>query len=130
MATVTRDNQKDRESLASFAFCLYLSGPGNLDFDRLEAAVFQCGCDDALLGVRSGQVFLDFDRQAESLHEAIRSAIWDVEQSDIGLQVDRVVPLGDDVIRRFNSILELRHDKVASIVREKATEMLQDLLRK
>ena len=46
------------------------------------------GCDDALLSSRGGKVYLRFDREAESLGDAIGSAVKDVERA--GLTVARV----------------------------------------
>jgi hypothetical protein len=57
---------------------------------EVEDALFQAGCDDATLSARSGRVFLTFSRKAESLLEAILSAINDVRRASIGADVLRV----------------------------------------
>ena len=62
--------------------------------DLSEQAVFdalwEAGCDDALIGVSNGIQYLDFDREAPTLEEAVASAVHDIEQvSD--LQVVRFV---------------------------------------
>ncbi|MGE0191158.1 MAG: helix-turn-helix transcriptional regulator [Planctomycetota bacterium] len=75
-------------------FTLVLSGVRELD-DHLETAVFEAGCDDAVLGIRNGVGFLEFDRLARSLPEAVLSAISDVETID-GVDVARVEP--DDLV--------------------------------
>lgn len=58
----------------------------------LEDALFQAGCDDALLHFRAGAAYLDFDREAPSLEEAILSAITGVESSSIKMTVCHVAP--------------------------------------
>ncbi len=73
---------------------------GNLDIgDDVQDPLFEAGCDDALLGMQNGVTFLDFAREAESLDEAVRSAIDDVNRAGIGLQVVRVEP-GDEPTAR------------------------------
>jgi hypothetical protein len=76
-------------------FTLILSGASELTIE-IQDALFEAGCDDALLGCRDGVLFLDFDREAASLQKAIASTIADVEAADIGLRVVRVEP--DDLI--------------------------------
>lgn len=73
----------------SYAFRLIFSGPGELT-DELETAVFQAGCDDALLGVVDGVPFLIFDREASTFREALLTAIADAERA--GLELVRVEP--------------------------------------
>ena len=45
-------------------------------------ALFEAGCDDATVGRVDGVQYVDFDREAESLGEAIISAVRDVEKID------------------------------------------------
>ena len=45
-------------------------------------ALFEDGCDDATVGRVDGVQYVDFDREAESLGEAIISAVRDVEKVD------------------------------------------------
>ncbi len=75
----------------TYTFSLILSGISNLT-DEVCDALFEAGCDDALLGVHNGVVSLDFDREATSLQEAVLSAITDVENAGVGVQIDRVEP--------------------------------------
>ncbi len=56
-------------------------------------ALFEAGCDDATVGQVDGVQYVDFDREAESLGEAIISAVRDVEKVD-GVQVTRVADAG------------------------------------
>ncbi len=56
----------------------------------VEDALFDAGCDDATISVRLGRVFLSFSRSAESLRDAIVSAICNVRNAKIGASVLRV----------------------------------------
>jgi len=58
----------------------------------LEDILYNAGCDDALINFREGTVYLDFDRKAESLREAVISAIKNVESSPLGGIVVSVAP--------------------------------------
>lgn len=72
----------------SHAFTLRVSGidtAGNYE-DRL----YDAGCDDALVAVVGGQLYLDFDRDAASFDAAVLSARQDVERA--GGCVEAVVP--------------------------------------
>lgn len=58
----------------------------------LEDSLYRSGCDDALINFRNNTVYLDFDRKANSLEQAILSAIHDVERASIGAIVASVGP--------------------------------------
>lgn len=58
----------------------------------LEDQLYEAGCDDALIHFRSGAVYLDFDRQASSLEDAVLSAIKQVESAPVGAIVIHVAP--------------------------------------
>ncbi len=78
---------------------------------ELEDALFEAGCDDALLGSRNGVVYLDFDREATTIENAMLSAIADVESTGIGARVVRVEP-GDlvtaaEIARRLGKSREI-----------------------
>lgn len=75
----------------TFQFTLVLK---NADEDtvNLEDKLYQAGCDDALINYRNGAVYLDFDRKACSLEEAVMTAIKEVESSSIGAIVVHVAP--------------------------------------
>jgi hypothetical protein len=74
-------------------FTLILSGVSEIS-DDLENAVFEAGCDDALLASRGGVVFLEFGRAAPTFREAVLSAVRDVRRA--GYAVARVEP--DDLV--------------------------------
>lgn len=58
----------------------------------LEDKLYQAGCDDSLINFRNGAVYLDFDREANSLEEAVMSAIKAVESDLVGAVVVSVAP--------------------------------------
>ena len=70
-----------------YDFTLVLKGVAELTTD-LEDKVFEAGCDDATIGMRSGRVFLTFARSAASMKDAIVGAICDVKKA--GFNVARV----------------------------------------
>ncbi len=59
---------------------------------NLEDSLYESGCDDALINFRNGTVYLDFDRKAVSLEEAVLSAIKNVESSSVKPIVVTVAP--------------------------------------
>ena len=58
--------------------------------DRLVDALYCAGCDDALISYRNSVVCLDFDREAKTLHDAVLSAIKNVENAGINAKVDHI----------------------------------------
>ncbi len=56
--------------------------------EELADALFEAGCDDSTPGVFFGVPHIDFDREADSLEAAIRSAIADVQKA--GCVVEKV----------------------------------------
>jgi hypothetical protein len=70
-----------------YEFTLTLAGVDELTVD-LENALFEAGCDDALLHSEGPVVALDFGRKAKSLGKAICSAVEAVEKA--GYKVARV----------------------------------------
>ena len=77
------------------SFTLILSGVPDLS-EKVVDALYEAGCDDALVGMRDGVVFLDFDREADSFKDAVLSAIADVEGAGIQAKVVRVEP--DEIV--------------------------------
>ncbi len=68
-------------------FTLIVEGPDLQDEPFIDA-LFEAGCDDATVARIDGVQYIDFDREAESLDEAIISAVRDVEQVE-GVRVTR-----------------------------------------
>ncbi len=49
--------------------------------DEMANRLYEAGCDDGTLVMRSGVTSVVFDRDAPSLEEAIRSAVADVSKA-------------------------------------------------
>ncbi len=75
--------------MAQYSFTLTLTGMGR-NTPGHEDALYNAGCDDALLSSYGDTLYLEFDRQAESAREAIASAIAAVEGAGIGAVVSGV----------------------------------------
>ncbi len=73
----------------SHAFTLQVSG---IDTTRpnYEDVLYEAGCDDALISVIDGAMFLDFEREAPSFAAAVASAQHDVTAA--GGTVEKVLP--------------------------------------
>ena len=79
-------------TLKVYSFTLVLSGPSEVT-EGLANALYESGCDDAGVGSCEGVVTVDFDREAESLGDAIGSAVKDVERAGFSVaRVDVPVP--------------------------------------
>ena len=78
--------------MPTYQFTLIVEGPDLQGGERLDA-LYESGCDDALVGRGHGAQYLDFDREAASLDDAILSAVADVERVE-GARVVRCD--GDD----------------------------------
>ena len=75
----------------NYQFTLILEGVDDKTLG-LEDALFEVGCDDALINYKNGAVYLDFDREGEGLEEVVLSAIKDTESSNIGAKIVSVAP--------------------------------------
>jgi len=66
--------------MSNFTFILNFTLPGNdANPERYLDALYEAGCDDAAIGVgQFGMIGLDFNREAGSAEEAIRSAMDNV----------------------------------------------------
>ena len=59
------------------------------EFNDAQAdALYEAGCSDGTLCSRDGLANIHFDRESESLHQAIRSAIADIGTA--GLEIDHI----------------------------------------
>jgi len=74
-----------------YSFSLILQGASELT-PEIADALYEAGCDDALVGTRDGVLFAEFDREAPSSAEAIISAVRQIESAGVGLIVVRVEP--------------------------------------
>jgi hypothetical protein len=78
---VVRGGLKMKGSQKIYQFTLVLKNVDENTTD-LEDSLFEAGCDDALINFRNGTVYLDFDRKAHFLDDAVIDAIRDVEQTE------------------------------------------------
>jgi hypothetical protein len=54
----------------------------NFEFGlAFEDALYEAGCDDALVGTVNGNVVMDFTREAPSEEKAIASALSDIQRA-------------------------------------------------
>lgn len=75
----------------SYQFTLVLKNVSKKTVD-LEDSLYEAGCDDALINYRNGAVYLEFDRDASSLEDAVISAIKNVKSATIDVEVASVAP--------------------------------------
>jgi hypothetical protein len=101
---------------SEFDFTLLLEGISRID-DASEKALFEAGCDDATLSVRSGRVFLTFSRSAPSMKDAILGAVRNVHDAEIGATVLRVdicdLVTQADISRRMGRSRQLVHQYIS-----------------
>ena len=92
-----------KTSLPRHEFTVRTAGVSVME-DAVFDALFEAGCDDALVGTNRDGDYLDFGRVAPTLEDAVASARAAIE-SVPGLRVLRVEPYGtrddasDDVAR-------------------------------
>ena len=67
--------------MKTHSFTLIVEGVDIHDPDVFDA-LYEAGCDDALIGTTVGIPVMDFSRKAASLYEAISSAVADAESVD------------------------------------------------
>jgi hypothetical protein len=70
-----------------FEFTFTIDVPGEFTVETADR-LYEAGCDDATFGTSNGVHFGTFHREADSLGDAIGSAVKDVERA--GLSVARV----------------------------------------
>jgi hypothetical protein len=85
-----------------FEFCLLLADIAEAT-SELADRLYESGCDDGTLSSTNGVTTIGFSREAESLEEAVRSAIRDVHAA--GVRVTRVESIDGPVYSRINAEL-------------------------
>ena len=68
-------------------FTLFIKGLSEFSDEQADA-LYEAGCSDGSLASGDGQAWIGFDREADSLLSAVRSAIANIGQ--VGLKIDRV----------------------------------------
>lgn len=97
-------------------FTLLLDNEDELTTE-LEDALFEAGCDDGILYSKNQVVYIEFDREAESLEDAVISAINDVESA--GFQVARVEPSDLVTSAEISRRAQRSRQSVAQIIKGK-----------
>jgi regulator of protease activity HflC (stomatin/prohibitin superfamily) len=85
-------------------FTLILSGVAEIT-PELADALYAATHGDIELNQRDGVVFLEVERKAATLREAITAAIREVETADVGARVVRVESEAANVIAKINADL-------------------------
>jgi hypothetical protein len=102
----------------SFEFTLIVDGAERLS-SGVEDVLFAAGCDDATISFRFGRLFLVFSRTANSLREAVLSAIRAVNGTRCGLRVLRVDECGlvtqSDISRKMSRSRQLVHQYMTGV---------------
>ena len=78
--------------MSTFHFTLIVDGPDLQDESHIDT-LFEAGCDDATVGCSDGVQYVDFDREASDVDQAILSAVDDLEILD-GVEVVRIADAG------------------------------------
>lgn len=107
--------KKAQISEREFDFALIVGGVSDLT-QEVEDALFEAGCDDATLSIQYGRLYLEFSRRAQSLEEAIVSAIQDVQKAGIGAQILQVdecnLVTASEIARRIDRSRQLVHQYI------------------
>lgn len=75
--------------MKNFRFTLCIEGP-ELSSTELESSLFDAGCDDATLSIQGEQGYLQFNREASNMEQAVVSAMNQIERSGLDLKVSRM----------------------------------------
>lgn len=75
--------------ITSYEFAIVATGLP-IDRDEWEDSFYEAGCDDALVGLQRGLFVLDFNREADTLAEAVESACADIHRA--GATIVRIEP--------------------------------------
>jgi hypothetical protein len=88
--------------MSTFEFQLILGNVTEMS-EEVADTLFEAGCDDGTPFSSQGTAAIGFSRDAESMEQAIRSAIADVNKA--GFVVSRVEPSDEMVFERINQEL-------------------------
>ena len=78
--------------MSTFQFTLIVDGPDLQEAPFIDS-LFDAGCGDATVGCSDGVQFVDFDREADAFHDALLSAVDDLEKLQ-GVHVVRIADAG------------------------------------
>jgi len=85
-------------------FTLILSGVAEIT-PELADSLYAATGGDIELNMCDDVTFLEFDRDADSLEDAVHSAITQVEGADVGVRVVRVESAAANTIAKINADL-------------------------
>lgn len=85
-------------------FTLILSGVAEIT-PELANGLYAATQGDIEFNMRNGVAFLEFERSAPTLRDAITAAIHEVEAADLGVRVVRVESEAANVIAKINADL-------------------------
>jgi hypothetical protein len=85
-------------------FTLILAGVAEIT-PELADALYTATQGDIELNLRDGVAFLECERKAPTLREAVTAAIREVESADVGVRVARVESEAANVIAKINANL-------------------------
>jgi hypothetical protein len=90
--------------MKSHKFTLVLSGVSEITAE-LADALYEATHGDIEFNMRNGIAFVEFERMAPTLQDAVISAIHEVEGARVGVRVVRVESEAANVIARINADL-------------------------
>jgi hypothetical protein len=90
--------------MKTYNFTLILSGVSELT-PELADALYEATGGDIECHMRDGVAYLEFERAAPDLHNAITSGIRQVEASGAGVRVLRVESAAGNIIAKINAAL-------------------------
>ena len=76
--------------LKTYNFSLLISKP-TVDEETAADRLYAGGCDDAIFGVSNCVYEVEFDREAKSLQQALKTALRDVRGANIGVSILKMV---------------------------------------
>lgn len=88
--------------MATYEFQLILGNVTSMS-DEIADALFEAGCDDGTPFSSEGTAAIGFSREAESMEQAIRSAIAAVNKA--GFVVARAEPSDEPIFEKINQEL-------------------------
>jgi hypothetical protein len=80
---------KPTDCQIEYEFALVLTGIDEVT-DEAVSKLYEAGCDDATISVRSGRVYATFARKSISIKDAILSAVQSIRAANIGADVLRI----------------------------------------
>ena len=90
--------------MKNYTFTLIISDVAEIT-PELADALYSATKGDIELNMRDGVVFLEFERKAPTLREAVTGAIREIEGANLGVSVMRVESETANVIAKINADL-------------------------